>query len=112
MSPERLKHLKQLQRPNPAWIGAIAALLLTAIGVAAIGTVEPHYSVVHGQKWFPIALIVMAVCLFPQPRMIGLATYPMMWLIFAALIYVLWDAAPLVVRRHGASSWISTSWSS
>ena len=85
----------------------LSSLVLCGLGVAAIGTVEPDYAVLQGRKWLPIALMVMIICTLPQPKLIGKASYPLMWLILAVLMYLLLPGAPLVPRINGATSWIN-----
>lgn len=107
MSSEPIEHLKQLLRPNATWCVMLSSLVLCSLGVAAIGTVEPDYAVLQGRKWLPIALMVMIICTLPQPKLIGKASYPLMWLILAVLMYLLLPGAPLVPRINGATSWIN-----
>ncbi len=103
---QALASLRGILTPNPGWVALAAALLLSLIGVMAIGTVEPGYADKQGELWLPAALIVMLVCLLPHPRMIGLVTYPMLVGVLLVLVYLIMPGAPLVPRVNGATSWI------
>ena len=105
MSPVSAR-MRQLARPNPVWLAVIAALVLTTIGIMAIGTVEPYYALKQGRQWLPIAIMVMLGCILPHPRAIGLAAYPMLVGILLLLVYMVIPGAPLVPRINGATSWL------
>lgn len=106
---QALAQLRQLLRPHPGWYGVFAALMLTGIGIAAIGTVEPGFAGAQAQRWLPVALVVMGICVLPHPRVIGFATYPMLAVSLALLLFVLLPFIPrsIVPVINGARSWIN-----
>lgn len=106
MNPWLLDYVRAMFRPNAGWYALIAAVLLTSIGVMAIGTVEPGYGTLQGQRWLPVALGVMLICMIPHPRLIGVATYPLAILTVIVLAYLILPGAPLVPKINGATSWI------
>ncbi len=99
------EQVKLLLKPHCGWYAAVAAVGLTWLGMAAIHTAEPMYAAIQG-KWLVVALIVMVYCLIPHPRLVGLASYPLMAISLVLLIYVITPGAPLVPRINGATCWI------
>lgn len=108
MSELLLERLRELARPNGAWYGLGAAIVLSMIGVVAIGTVEPGYSARQAQFWLPVALVVMTLCMLPHPRLLRRATYPMAMVMLGLLVFVILPFAPraIVPVINGATSWI------
>lgn len=101
--------LSELFRLHPGWIAFFAALALSLVGIAAIGTVAPAEATKMARFWLPIALAVMAVCVIPRPRWIGYSAYP---LFVALLVVLILMALPFMPRaivpvRNGARAWIS-----
>lgn len=103
-----VEHLRLLLRPHPGWYGLLAAVMLTWLGIAAIATVAPAEAARQAQFWLPAALIVMAACTLPHPRLIGAATYPALIAILVVLLFMLLPFVPrtLVPVRNGARCWI------
>ncbi len=104
--PTRLRQLLSL---HPGWLALFAALALSVIGIAAIGTVAIPEATKMARFWLPVSLAVMAVCAIPRPRWIGYASYP---LFAAVLIVLILMALPFMPRaivpvRNGARAWIS-----
>ncbi|XAL99551.1 FtsW/RodA/SpoVE family cell cycle protein [Phycisphaeraceae bacterium D3-23] len=104
-----LSQLKLLARPNPAWYALAAALGLTGLGVAAIGTVSPAHADIQGSRWLIVALIGMAGAILPHPRWLGHLAYPLMALTLAVLVFVILPFAPrsIVPIRNGSTAWIN-----
>lgn len=100
--------LRAMLRPNAGWWGVGAALGLTMLGIAAISTVAPESAALQGQRWLPIALVAMVLCLVPHPRAIGLSAYALLGVSIALLVFVLVPGVPgsIVPVRGGARSWI------
>ena len=102
-----LTRLTDLARAHAGWVALASALALTAVGVAAIGTVEPGFASKQA-RWIPIALACMAVCLWPHPRVLGWLSYPLLGVLLLVLVFLVTPFAPrsLVPVRNGATSWI------
>ncbi len=98
---------RALARPNFAWLTLAAALGLTFIGIAAMGTVVPG-SADSQQKNLTIALMGMVIMMLPHPRVLGHLAYPMFIVSILLLIFVLLPFVPqsIVRPRNGARSWI------
>ena len=99
---------RQMIRPNPGWYGLAAAVALTLLGTAAIGTVAPYEATKQFQLWLPIALVVMAAVMVPRPRVIGWMAYPLLAVSLALLLFVILPFVPrsIVPRINGATAWI------
>jgi cell division protein FtsW (lipid II flippase) len=97
-----------LLRPNPAWYAALAAALLTLIGIEAIGTVEPGYAAIQWQRWLPIGLTAMAAAALLRPKVVGWLSWPASVVVLGLLVYLLIPGAPFVPRINGATSWLAT----
>ncbi|MEX0655035.1 MAG: FtsW/RodA/SpoVE family cell cycle protein [Phycisphaeraceae bacterium] len=102
------RQLRLLLRPHPGWYGLVAAVGLTVMGVMAIDTVQPHYAVSQGQRWLPIALLTMIVCLFPRPRLIGEASYVLAGVAIVLMLVLIVPGLPrsVVPVINGARRWI------
>ncbi len=100
--------LRRLLRYHPGWWGLTAALALVVIGILAIDTVAPSMARAQGARWLPIALVVMAVCLLPHPRVLGRMSYAIAIAAFALLVVLLLPFMPreIVPVIHGARRWI------
>lgn len=98
--------------PHPGWLALAAALGLTGLGIAAIGTAEysteTHYAASQG-IWLLIALAVMVLCILPHPRQVALASIPLMVISIVLLVLLLVPAMPhwLVEPRNGARAWMN-----
>ena len=100
---------RSLFKLHPGWYGMFAAIMLTCLGIIAISTINPDYAASQGKQWLPIALIVMAVCVIPHPRVIGLASYPLLIATLFLLVFLLAPGVPrsIVPIRNGAKAWIN-----
>lgn len=98
----------RLVRSQPGWLALGAAVALAMIGIAAIGTAEPRYAPAQ-LRWLPIALCAAGVCMLPQPRWVGLVSYPLLGGVVAVLGAMLLPIMPrwLVPVRNGATCWIN-----
>jgi cell division protein FtsW (lipid II flippase) len=101
-----LTRLRDVLRGHGGWIVLAAALLLSGVGVLAIGTVRPGAASLQGQRWLPIGLLAMGLCLLPRPRLLGEMAYPLLAVALAMLLYVVIPGAPRVPRINGATAWI------
>jgi cell division protein FtsW (lipid II flippase) len=99
-------NLRDFLRPTPAWYAAIAALVLTFIGVMAIHTAEPGFGSKQLQ-WVPIALLVMVAVMIPHPRTISYLAYPLAGVVLVMLLILILPGVPssFVPRVNGAKSW-------
>src|SRR5690606_38747410 len=68
--------------------------------------VEPGYAADQGQKWLPVALVAMALCVIPHPRLLGLITYPMLIASLAVLVVMPFLPTAIVPEINGARAWI------
>ena len=109
--PERLR---QLFRVHIGWIVLLAALGLTVIGIAAIGTADMAHTPATGFArrqtiWLLISLSVMAVCLVPHPKTIGHWSYPMFLCLVLLLAVIVLPFMPrsIVPIRNGTRAWIN-----
>ncbi|MEM6334306.1 MAG: FtsW/RodA/SpoVE family cell cycle protein [Planctomycetota bacterium] len=102
------QRLFALLRPNAAWYAALAAGLLTLIGVEAIRTVEPGYAAIQWQRWVPVAVVAMVLSALPHPKVVGWLSWPAALGVLILLVYLLIPGAPFVPRINGATSWIAT----
>ena len=103
-----LSLLRDLARPNAAWVGVAAAVALTWIGIQAIGTVRPDYAAKQA-RWLVIGLGGMAVFLLPPPRTLGRFAYAGFGLTLGLLVLLILPGMPrtLVPRINAATSWIN-----
>jgi len=104
-----LDQLRALARPNPAWLALAAALLLTAMGITAIAGSSRPTAAVDQSQWLVIALAAMIVVLLPNPRMLGLATGPLLLVVIGLLAVLVMPGVPrwLVLPHYGARCWIN-----
>lgn len=108
MSPALADRLRALCRPNAGWYALFAALALTSIGIYAIDIVRPHFAIIQGQRWFPVSLVGMGLCMLPRPRVIGLASYGLLIVTLLLLTFLVTPGVPqaIVPVLNGARSWI------
>ena len=97
---------------NPAWITAVAAILLSFIGLSAIHLTEPvdHSFYFNRQLVFLVIGIVFGiVAAIPNPRWWRAASYPLAILVILLLIFLLipWVPDVIVHPRNGARRWIN-----
>ena len=102
------ERLRELGRPNVAWFALAAGGALMAIGVTAMDTVAPELARMQTQRWLPIALTAMFVCMLPEPRTIRSATYPAAVVLLALLVFLILPFVPrsIVPVIDGARRWI------
>lgn len=98
---------RELIRPHGGWYLVLAAAGLTAVGVAAMSTVEPGYAATQ-LRWLFIGLGLAALCALPRPRVVGLWSFA---LFLAALLLLLVTVTPgvptsLVPVINGTRAWI------
>ena len=79
---------------------------LTAIGVAAIGTVDPGAAADQGGRWLLVAVVVAAAGVLVPPRVVAEMAYPLLGVSLLLLLYVIVPGAPRVPRVNGATAWI------
>lgn len=90
------------------WVPVLAAVLMSGIGVLAIGTTEP--SLAKRQLVFGVfGMLMAAVMCFPSARQIARAAWPLYAISLALLLFVLIPGTPewLVRPKNGARRWIS-----
>jgi cell division protein FtsW (lipid II flippase) len=107
-----LQRLREILSPNAGWLALLSALALTGMGIAAISTTEaydlaPRLAQAQTQ-WLVISMIVVALCVLPHPRNIGLVAYPMLLATLVLLLVIVLPVMPrwIVPVRNGARSWI------
>ncbi|MEM9883933.1 MAG: FtsW/RodA/SpoVE family cell cycle protein, partial [Planctomycetota bacterium] len=107
MTEDGPSNFRGLLRPNLGWVTLAAALALTAVGIAAVGTIEPGFAA-NQKRNLPIALLAMLVMLLPHPRVIGTLAYPAFGVALGLLVFVLLPFVPrsVVPVVNGARSWI------
>ena len=103
------RQLRAMLRPNVAWVGLFAALALTGIGIATItGTSRPDTA---GDQalWLVISLCGMVVAMSVHPRVISLASGPLLAVGIVLLVLLLAPGVPrwLVSPRNGARCWVN-----
>jgi len=95
-----VEQLRLLARLHPGWYALLSALLLTGLGIFAVGTVAgvnqapSDVAVMQGKFWLPVALITMTVCLFPHPRVLGWLSYAMLIATIVLLVFLLLPGVP------------------
>ena len=93
---------------NPGWIAAIAGLALSALGVAAIMTVDPTLAP-RQVAYTAVGLVAAALVAIPDYRRLRWAVPLFAVLSLGLLVFVLIPAVPqwLVRPRNGARGWIN-----
>jgi len=93
---------------TPAWLCVAAALLLTFIGLVAIGTTRPDL-VPKQAALLVVGLIAAGVVVTPSHRVLQWISWPMLIVVVLLLIFLLMPGVPdAVVRpRNGAKRWIN-----
>ncbi|MCC5829589.1 MAG: rod shape-determining protein RodA [Phycisphaeraceae bacterium] len=106
-------HNWSLLRPTAAWIVAICALALSAIGIAAIHTADlsaanPTGFAQRQMIWLALGIIVMLACAFPHPKRIGAVSWPFFGVCCFLLLILLMPFMPrwLVPVINGSRRWI------
>ena len=100
--------LRWLPLPLSACLAVGAAVGLTLVGIAAIGTAEPFYAPLQ-TRWLVIALVVGAGVVLPYPRVVGASAIPLLLVALLLLVVVLLPFVPrsVVPVRNGATCWIN-----
>jgi len=108
MGEARSQQLRQLCRPGPAWLVLLAAVGLTVIGIAAIGTAQSAYAPAQ-LRWLLISLVVAVGCVLPHPRVIARTVAPLAVITLVLLVLLLLPFMPrsIVPVRNGARCWIN-----
>ncbi|HMN96884.1 MAG TPA: FtsW/RodA/SpoVE family cell cycle protein [Phycisphaerales bacterium] len=93
---------------NPGLLIAAAALALTALGVAAIGTTEPDLAR-RQALYAAVAFVGALLCATPSPGAVRRAAWPLYLAAGGLLVLVLVPFLPeaIVRPRNGARRWIS-----
>ncbi len=93
---------------HPAWLGLLAAIGLTWLGITINSTAHPDYAAAQ-TKWLLISLVAMTICIVPDSRMIGLITVPLMIAVTALLVLLIMPGVPsgIVPVRNGTRAWIN-----
>lgn len=104
----RALHRQGLRIRNAGWICVGAALGLSLLGVAAIGTTEPAYATKH-LIHLGMGLLAGGVAAMPNMRWLQRFAYPLLGIALMLLIFVLIPAVPdaIVHPRNGARRWIN-----
>jgi cell division protein FtsW (lipid II flippase) len=108
----RKMHKPRLLIFNNAWLCVGAAIALSLLGIAAIGTVprpgETDYALQHGVH-FAIGLLAAVVVAAPNYRWAQRLSYPLLILALLMLVFVLLPFVPdtIVHPRNGARRWIN-----
>jgi len=105
--------LREALRLHAGWFVLLAAVMLTWVGIMAIGTAEPYYAQTQ-LRWLFISILVAGVCVVPHPRVVGQASYVILAVGIALLVFLLLPGVPnwLVPPRNGAQSWINLGFAS
>ncbi len=111
MTGTRSRLLQRLARwhwGTPAWMCVGAAVLLSVIGLVAIGTVRSDL-VVRQTVALCIGLCAAAAAVLPSHRRLDMIAWPLMGLCLVLLLVLLIPGIPefLVRPRNGASRWVN-----
>jgi cell division protein FtsW (lipid II flippase) len=104
----RRNWLNRVHWATPAWLCFAAALVLTLIGLSAIGTTRPDLVPKQGAL-LVIGLIAAGLVVWPSHRILQWISWPMLLLVVLLLIFLLMPGVPdaLVRPRNGARRWIN-----
>ncbi|MCE9590386.1 MAG: FtsW/RodA/SpoVE family cell cycle protein [Planctomycetes bacterium] len=93
---------------HPGWFALAAALVLTVIGIMAIGTASAEYAEVQ-LRWVPVSLIVMFMVMLVPVKQIGRSSSILLGLCLVLLLILVIPGMPtwLVPPRNGARCWIN-----
>lgn len=93
---------------TPAWLCVIAALGLTLIGLAAIGTTKPEL-VPKQAVLLCVGLLAAGLATWPSHRVLQWFSWPLLIGVIGLLIFLLLPGVPesLVRPRNGARRWIN-----
>lgn len=93
---------------NVGWLPVLAALGLSAIGIAAINTTESGYAL-RQIVFLCVGLPAAACAALPHYRWLSRISYPLFILVLLMLIFVLLPFVPeqLVRPRNGSRRWIN-----
>ncbi len=106
MTPSPLWH--RLFTLHPAWLGLLAAIGLTWMGITVNGAAHPEYAAAQ-TRWLFISLVAMTICIVPDSRMIGLITVPLMVAVTLLLVLLIIPGVPssIVPVRNATRAWIN-----
>jgi cell division protein FtsW (lipid II flippase) len=93
---------------TPAWLCVAAAIVLTAIGLAAIGTTRPEL-VPKQSAILAIGLLAAAMVTWPSHRFLQWISWPLLIWVAVLLVFLLVPGVPeaIVRPRNGARRWIN-----
>ncbi|MCP4758755.1 MAG: FtsW/RodA/SpoVE family cell cycle protein [Planctomycetes bacterium] len=93
---------------TPAWLCVVAALMLTVIGLAAIGTTRPEL-VPKQSAILAIGLLAAALVTWPSHRFLQWVSWPLLVGVVLLLVFLLVPGVPeaIVRPRNGARRWIN-----
>lgn len=93
---------------NVGWLCVGSALLLSILGVLAIGTTEPSLAMKHIVH-LALGIVAATIVALPHFRHAQYVAYPMMVIVLAMLVFVLLPGVPdaIVHPRKGARRWIN-----
>lgn len=104
---------RSIERPRIAWLNfgwvvVVAAMVLSIVGIIAIGTTEQGFAT-RQMVFLPVALLVAAGVACLHHRSARQVSWICYWLVIALLVFVLIKGVPqwLVTPRNGARRWIS-----
>jgi cell division protein FtsW (lipid II flippase) len=94
--------------PHPAWLTVLAAASLCAIGIAAIHTAAPSYSIIQ-TRWLLISFIAAAAFTLPTPRAVSAMAFPLAILttLLLLILVIPWMPRQWIPVRNGATCWIN-----
>jgi cell division protein FtsW (lipid II flippase) len=100
-------HQPRIALLNAGWVCVFAALCLSLLGIAAIGTTEPRLALRHAAHLIA-ALAAAGLVVVPHPRVARQLAYPLLGFSLLLLIFVLipWVPQEIVRPRNGARRWI------
>ena len=101
--------LRAMLRPNVAWLGLLATLALTGIGIAAISVSSQSEVAADQGIWLVISLCAMLVAMAVHPKIVSLAGGPLLAIGIGLLVLLLVPGIPrsIVLPQNGARCWIN-----
>ncbi len=102
------RHRRGLRWLTPGWLCVLAALLLSLLGLAAIGTTHPEM-VAKQMVLLGLGILAAMVVAVPHMRWLQLLSLPFMILVLLMLLFLLIPGVPdqIVHPRNGARRWIN-----
>ena len=102
------RHRRGLRWLTPGWLCVLAALSLSLLGLAAIGTTHPEM-VAKQMVLLGLGILAAMVVAVPHMRWLQLLSLPFMILVLLMLLFLLIPGVPdqIVHPRNGARRWIN-----